>query len=272
MPRLSISSWSLHKLLGKAWYDPDGSGGYVNKSEEKAQIELLDVPAAAAKHGIGTIELCHFHFPRTDSEYLGQLKGAIANTGVELFSVLIDTGDITASDSAQKDADIRTIRFWIGVASELGAGHVRIIAGDAVADADSVALSAAELQSLANYAKSKGVVALTENFRRLAMRPETCVDLLERCAGEVGLCADFGNFPIDTRADDLAVVLPKANSIHAKAEYPDGVMDKASYQSLVRLAVDSGFDGPMSLIYQDADDVWKRIDEMRDVTLEVLEA
>ena len=270
MPRLSISSWSLHKLLGKAWYDPDGAGGYVNRSEERGEFELVDVPAQAAAHGIGTIELCHFHFPSTDDDYLGQLKDAISRASVELFSILIDTGDITASDDEQRSSDFETIRFWIDVASKLGASHVRIIAGDAEASEEAVDASVEGLRELAAYARDRGVVALTENFRRLAARPETCIDILDQCEGEVGLCADFGNFPKDTRSDDLAAVLPKANSIHAKADYPDGEMDRASYERNVKLAVDSGFDGPMSLIYQDADDVWKRIDEMKTVTEHVI--
>ena len=270
MPRLSISSWSLHRLLGKAWYDPDGNGGFVNKSEETPQIALLDVPGEAVAHGIGTIELCHFHFPSTDDSYLGALKDSVAKAGVELYSILIDTGDITASDVAAREADFKTIRGWIDIAAKVGAGHVRIIAGDAGADEQSIRLSIEGLRSLSAYAKERGVIALTENFKKLAGKPETCLEIVEQCEGSVGLCADFGNFPAGSRSEDLAAVLPKANSIHAKAEYPNGEMDQESYARNVKLAVDSGFDGPMSLIYQDSGDVWEHLDEMRDVTQEVL--
>lgn len=270
MTRLSISSWSLHRLLGKAWYEPDGNGGYVNRSDETPTIQLLDVPAEAAAHGIGTVELCHFHFPRTDEIYLQQLKGAIADAEVELFSILIDTGDITALDEDQREADFETIRKWIDIAAQLGAGHVRIIAGDQDADASSIEMSARGLSALAAYADERGVTALTENFRKLAARPVTCIEILDRCDGKVGLCADFGNFPRETRTEDLAAVLPRANSIHAKADYPDGRMDRDAYVRNVKLAVDSGFNGPMSLIYQDGDDVWESLDEMRDVTLEAI--
>ena len=254
-------------MLGKAWYEPDATGKYVNRSDEAAEIELIDVPAQAAAHGIGTIELCHFHFPATDSDYLARLKDAISRAGVELFSILIDTGDITAEDADGRAAEFETIHFWIDVASKLGAGHVRIIAGDSEASQSTVATSVEGLRDLAAYAKERGVVALTENFKRLASRPETCVEILEQCEGAVGLCADFGNFPKETRSEDLATVLPLANSIHAKADYSDGEMDRDAYTRNVKLAVDSGFDGPMSLIYQDADDIWKRLDEMRDITL-----
>ena len=43
MPELSISTWSLHRALGKAWYDrtPDG---FVNRNGDEERIKLLDVP------------------------------------------------------------------------------------------------------------------------------------------------------------------------------------------------------------------------------------
>ena len=270
MARLSISSWSLHRLLGKAWYDRDASGQFKNRSDETPSIALLDLPGEAAKHGIGTVELCHFHFPSDEASYLDALVEAVSAADVELFSILIDTGDISHHDPESRMADFDTIRYWIDVAAEVGAEYVRIIAGDAAVDETSIALSAKGLNELSVYADQQGVKVLTENFKKLAERPETVLEILERCEGRVGLCADFGNFPQESRSADLAKVLGKANSIHAKADYPDGQMDRDAYSQNVKLAVDAGFDGPMSLIYQDADDVWTRLDEMRDVTAGLL--
>lgn len=270
MPRLSISSWSLHQLLGRAWYEPDGDGEFANRRDETPQITLLDVPREAAAHGIGTVELCHFHLASTETPYLEALSSAISTAGVELFSILIDTGDIAGSDETHRIADLQTIAGWIDVAAALGAGHVRVIAGDAPVSDEAIRRSVEGLVSLAQYAKSKNVQVLTENFKQLAARPETCLQILQQCGGSVGLCADFGNFPATSRTQDLAAVLPKANSIHAKADYVDGVIEQEAYINNVRLAVEAGFDGPMSLIYQDADDVWQRLDEMKTVMEQVL--
>lgn len=266
MPRLSISSWSLHRLLGRAWYERDGNGRFTNRSDTTAEIELLDVPGEAASHGISTVELCHFHFPTVEDAYLAELRAAISEAGIELFSVLIDTGDISAADEGAREVDLEMMRRWIDVASILDAGHVRIIAGESAPSADATSRCVTGLVSLAQYAKRKDVRVLTENFKQLTARPQVCLEILERCGGEVGLCADFGNFPTETRSHDLAAILPKADSVHAKADYPDGEMDRAAYVANVQLAVDAGFDGPMSLIYQDADDVWRRLDEMKEVT------
>ena len=91
--------------------------------------------------------------------------------------------------------------------------------------------------------------------------------------GQAGVRIDFligANGQVLRRGQDLAAVLPKANSIHAKADYVDGEMNREAYTRNVMLALDAGFDGPMSLIYQDAGGVWDRLDEIRDVTLDVL--
>lgn len=257
-------------MLGKAWYVPDGNGGFANRSDEASEIALLDVPGQASGHGIGTVELCHFHFPSVESSYLDELVDAVSCADVELFSILIDTGDITHHDPESREIDLATIRYWIDIAAEVGAEHVRIIAGDAEAEEETVGLAVSGLKELAAYADGQGVKTLTENFKQLARRPETVLDIVERCEGQVGLCADFGNFPKESRSEDLAAVLPKADSIHAKADYVDGEMDRDAYQRNVMLAVDAGFGGPMSLIYQDDGGVWDRLDEMRDVTLDVL--
>ncbi|KPV48793.1 hypothetical protein SE17_36150, partial [Kouleothrix aurantiaca] len=66
MRRFAISSWSLDGAL---------NGG----------LPLLDVPAAMAAHGIGTLELCHFHLPSTDAEYLAAFRQTLAASGIELY-------------------------------------------------------------------------------------------------------------------------------------------------------------------------------------------
>tara|TARA_Y100000588_G_scaffold354379_1_gene408597 strand:+ start:16076 stop:16897 length:822 start_codon:yes stop_codon:yes gene_type:complete len=261
MPRLSISTWTLHRLLGRAWFD-EGEKGLTNRSDAPSELALTDVPRAVAEHGIGTLELCHFHFPRVEDDYLAEIRGAANDADVDLFSVLIDTGNITSEDADVRESDVAVIERWMERASHLGTSHVRIIAGDDPPTDDTVDRSVETLRKLAAYGESLGVRVLTENFKQLGSRPETVNAILDGCEGRVGLCADFGNFPRESRQEDLKQVMPRADSIHAKADYPDGVMDAETFDACVKIANDAGFDGPISLIYQDGDDVWERVDEM----------
>ena len=246
MRRVAISSWSLDGAL---------NGG----------LPLLDVPAAMAAHGIGTLELCHFHLPSTDAEYLAAFRQALAASGIELYSVLIDTGDLVSPDPARQAADHATIAGWLPIAAALGASRVRIDAGLQAPDDTIVARSAAELRGLAEVAATHGLQVITENWHATSLPPEALNAILDRCAGTVGLCADTGN--AEATADKYATleqILPRASSIHFKACYDaDGAVNAADAERCAALINAAGFDGVLTLIYGDKRDEWAHIEQLR---------
>ncbi len=275
MPRLSISSWSVHRSLGSCWYEPSNDGTLANAARLPAgrAMPLIALPATIAAHGIATLELCHFHLPSIDLAYLAELRSAIASAGVELFSVLIDTGDITHPDPTQRDTDLRITRQWIERAGLLGATHVRISAGDATATPQTIKLSADNLRDLAKYARNFRVRVITENWKTLSKRPAALLEVLDRCEGEVGLCADFGNYAGDARIEDLKTIIPRATSIHAKAPRDaNGAMNLEEFRHLLEFARQNSFDGPCSLIYGGAGDnsEWEELEILRDVVASTL--
>jgi sugar phosphate isomerase/epimerase len=258
MPRISTSSWSLHRALGRPpLYGP---GESPRGASAQAEVSLLDVPARLKQIGIDTLEIVHFHLPTTDDGYLAELRAAIEDAGVELFSVLIDAGDITHPNAGQRDADLRWICKWIDVAAKLGASHARVVAGYTPVARDGrnpkfhpvIQLSATYLRQLADYAGEQGVRVITENFRETGSRAEQLLAILELCEGKVGLCADFGNCQGPNKHLELATLFPHADSAHVKAEYVDGRMDGAELARTLSLLSAAGFDGPMSLIFDTA--------------------
>ncbi len=293
MPRISTSSWSLHRSLGKpavATPDSPPAAGPV----PGAQLSLLELPGRLAAAGIGTLEICHFHFPSTDAGYLAELKAAAQDAGVEIFSVLIDAGDITASDLDALARDLAWIRGWLDVAAAIGASHSRVIAGYASVARDGfveqnggdlrthpiIRQSAANLRSLAAYGAVQGVQVITENFRSTAERADQILAILELCDGAVGTCADFGNFP-STRSgqgkgpgkyDELAAIAPKSTSAHAKALYDgQGHPDQAEMERCLDVMAAAGFDGPISLIFDTpfhrGEDEWDNLAVLREIVL-----
>src|SRR5437868_1561869 len=108
MPRLSISTWSLHRNLGPM-YGQGEDGSLAPHDSKPGALSLLDVPNQIADRGIRTLEICHFHFPRTDNEYVLELRSALESAGVELFSILIDGGDITSTEPEKRAADMKWI-------------------------------------------------------------------------------------------------------------------------------------------------------------------
>ena len=279
MTRIMTSSWSLHRTLGQLMFQwPDPKGAPVLQGTGKGELTLMDLPAQLARRDIGMLELCHFHFARLDDEYLGELRQTLGENGVELFSILIDAGDITHPDGAQRKNEVAWIREWMQIAARCGARCVRVIAGDAepVADGDwhsaeAVRLSAQNLRELARFGSDLGVAVLTENFRAMGGKAAALNAILDLCEGEVGLCADFGNYKGPDKYDELAAILPRATSVHAKADFSEPLqMDCEDFSRCLGLAKEVDFSGPYSLIFSSPGDEWQGIEQTRLVVAEWL--
>jgi sugar phosphate isomerase/epimerase len=275
MPRFSVSSWSLHRALGPRYRPVEkGSNQLMADTETPGEISLLELPDRIAAMGIKTLEICHFHLPRLDEGYLAELRAALAGAGVELFSLLIDAGDITEPDPAARAEELAWIRGWLEIAGRCGAGQARVIAGYAelspnggdLRDHPLIRLSAKNLRDLARFSRQHGVRVITENFRALTQRPEALLSILDLCEGEVGLCADFGNYQGPAKYDELATILPQADSVHAKAHYPEaGQMDRSDFERCLELARQANFAGPYSLIFDGPGDEWSSLAQIKTV-------
>ncbi|MBU6333559.1 MAG: sugar phosphate isomerase/epimerase [Chloroflexi bacterium] len=262
MRRLSLTTWSLHRLLGA----PEIGRG-PGSPTTAAEMTLEQVPARMRQAGIETLEICHFHLTGIDDAALARMRAACDAAGIEVFSVLIDAGDVSATDARRADDDEAMIAGWIDVAARLGASHVRVIAGDAPADDHAARQrSVAALQRLAAYAAPQGIRVLTENFRTLAATAESCRAIIAAASGTVGLCADIGNFPLASRVSEFAAVAPLAESIHVKAHYSaDGTIVGSELEQCLAASVAAGFAGPYTLVYDRPGDTWSGIDTLRGI-------
>lgn len=244
MQRLSLTTWSIHPYLA------DGS------------LALLDMPARIAQAGFHTVEICHFHITDTSLSYLAQLKANAKAAGVEIFSVLIDAFDIS---QAQNAADIAQVKWWLDVASAIGATHARVVAGEAAAT-DSAALARCihALHALKTYGELRGVRVISENFKALAATPANWLAIHDALG--YGGCADIGNFAAASRVSDFAQVASKAASIHVKASYDaDGALLPAEVQACLAAARSHHFAGPTTIVYDRPGERWEGIEALRAV-------
>jgi sugar phosphate isomerase/epimerase len=246
MLRYAVSSWSLDGLLQRG-------------------VPLLEIPAQCQQHGITTLEVCHFHLPSTDAPYLQELRNRLADAGVELFSVLIDAGDIAAPDPAQRATDTAFTRNWIEIAATLGAGRVRIDAGQQPPNPEVIQRSAEQLHILAQYAGSRGVAVSTENWRATSKQPEALLAILDACPSPIGLCVDTGNAEATLdKYQALTQLLPRATSVHFKARYtPAGLTDNDDVERCLALFRAADFDGVITLIYDRKQREWEGIEQLR---------
>ncbi len=246
MSRFALSSWSLDGLL-------------------QSGVPLLDVPKRCAQHDIHTLELCHFHLPRTDAAYQQMLRQALEDAEVELSKLLIDAGDITAPDPVQRRRDVQLIHDWIDIAASLGAKEVRIDAGHQLPTPEVIEHSARGLRLCADHAAQYGLRTVTENWHATAQESATLLKILELCDGRIGLCADTGNAEASTdKYHTLAQLFPHASSVHFKAQYRAvGEIQINDVERCSHLLQQAKFDGVITLIYAEKENEWEGIEQLR---------
>lgn len=268
MTYLSVSTWSLHRLLGPLrWtvWDSEQKSQKNAIDPQPEQLTLLDLPAEAARRGFQAVEICHFHFPSTEPEYLQQLKEAFASAQISFDTLLLDYGDLTSSDEARVQSDLAYVRQWIRTASIAGAKKIRVIAGEAPAtDEEAIRTSAERLSQLSEEAAAQGVQLITENFMALTSTGDSCMKLLELAEHKFGMITDFGNFQGERKYEELLMTLPYSVSVHAKAEYDErGYPDEREFERCLEMVRQSGYDGSIVVIYDGPGDMWEGIERVK---------
>ena len=265
-PRLSVSTWSLHRQLGRPdFYGPENGKQIPVITHGRGELSLLEIPDRVAEFGINTLELCHFHLPSLDTGYLNELRGALETANVKLFSLLIDHGDITHPEYA--DRDLAWMGEWIEIAGILGSTCARVIAGKTAPSPETLEMSRNGLHKLAARADANGIRLMTENWFSILSTPENVLTLLDYLDGQVGLCLDFGNWKGETKYADLETIAPHAESCHTKAHFQAArQMDDQDYIRCLNLMQEAGFSGPHTLIYDGPDDnEWEGLTIEREV-------
>ena len=267
--RLSVSSWSVHGALGSMKIT--GPADQPNCQSPENALSLLQLPREIAHRGIETLEICHFHLPSTDDAYLAQLKSALEKSRVELWSLLIDGGDLNGENAAR---DFDWVASWIEGAGKLGAKNVRVIVGQGKPTAENLAQSIAALKQLAKMARQNNVQLMTENWFDTLSTPESVHHVFAELGDDLGLCLDFGNWDNHpNKYDDLAAIARYATSCHARADFrAPGDLDEEDFRRCLQLTLDADFHGPYTLIPSgDKGDEWAALNEAARVAREFCE-
>jgi len=261
--RLSVSSWTLHPVLGSPLF---WGVGTEPAGAPPSGLPLQELPAQIAGTGINTFELTHFHLPTLDTLYLAQLRENIEDAGLELWSFLVDDGDITGPEAAR---DEEWIADFFPVARQLGAKCVRVIAGKAAPTGPALAQSRAALGRLAAQAATHQLRLLTENWFDLLSTPRAVHSLLDGI--DVGLNFDFGNWTGPQKYYDLAQIVGIAEGSHAKAHFENDEIDEGDFERCLQLLRDAGFDGPLTLVCDNATDRWRAVAQAKAIAERYLE-
>ncbi|WP_239617770.1 sugar phosphate isomerase/epimerase family protein [Cohnella mopanensis] len=268
MSYLSISTWSLHRLLGPlrwTYWDAETGTHRTHVQDQPQTHTLLELPEQAARRGYRAIEVCHFHFPETDESYLKQLRQSFADADVSFDTLLLDYGDLTTADETRRSVDLQLYREWIDIASLCGAKQIRLIAGEAApTDVQAIRQSAMALSELNEYAATRNVQVITENFKELTSTGASCLQLLGETGSFMRMITDFGNFHGEDKYGEIASTTPYSVSIHAKAAYDEsGNPDETEFTRCLEAVKSTGYDSAYVLIYDGPGDMWEGLERIK---------
>ena len=198
MPKISVSSWSLHRHIGK-------------------DITLLDFPGIAReKFGMDAIELVDFQFQSTDRDFVDELKKNIEQNGQHVVHVAAGRGNISQRDEKQRLEDVNALHAWLELAVHFEAPAIRIDTGQQEGELD-LNITIDSYRRLAKRAKELGLKITLENHGGISGDPQNLVRIVESVGTDImGTCPDFGNFPSENRYDSLEKLAPYAVIVHAK--------------------------------------------------------
>ena len=289
MARPALSSVSLRKLEGFVTYLLDAESSKMVQApalDSTRPVEwetatpshsLLELPAEMAAHGYDCYDLSILLLPSIDRGYLAELRSAFEASNVEIFQLLIDTGEVGSPDPQESSAGIAHTRFWIEVAAELGASGVRYVPGDSEPTPENMQATAAAFRELYDFAVGHGLKPATENYRIFTTDADNLLQLVELSERDYGWIADTGNPKGPGKYEGLEKLFDGATSMHAWAlPLEDGKPDYEEFRRCLTMARDKSFDGPVMLhgvyamdSFAWAPDLWSGIDAMRDEVLAV---
>jgi sugar phosphate isomerase/epimerase len=229
----------------------------MDGSPEPQGLVLLDLPEALKRHGYGAVQICHFHLPSCAPEYLEQLRSALRKADVELEALLIDDGDLT--DPEHADQVEAWMSHWLDIAAALGATRARLLVGRAEPTPELIRECAGRLVRLANAHPSVRIVL--ENWTGVLRDARFVQTMLLETDGAVGLLIDLGNWRGPHKYEELARIASFAESCHAKCRFAGAVPDAVDFQRSLQVLKDAGYNGPLALIYDGAeDDEWAKLE------------
>ena len=281
--RAAVSSVTINRLLGfeTFLFDDESSNmvkapaidstrpdGWATKAPSHT---LLELPAEIAAQGYDCYDLSMLHLPSIDRAYLAEARAAFEDAGVEIFQLLIDTGEVGSPDAQESSAGIEHTRFFIEVAAELGASGVRYVPGDSNPTPETMQATAAAFRELFDFAAERGLKPATENYRVFTNEADNLLQLVELSERDYGWIADSGNPKEWGDQKTFAKLLPGATSMHAWApSTEDGRADMVEFRRCMTMARDAGFDGPIMLHgayamdnFAWAPDLWSGVEEFR---------
>lgn len=243
LPALSVAAEKKQGISLAAW---SFSGSFF-----QGKWKLLELPGILRdKLGITALEHVNQFFENPTLTYLGRLKKACADAGVQSTILMVDGEGGTASpDAAERKRAAIAHRKWFDAGHELGCYAVRCnVYGGAQnwkADRDLVSRAAETMHMMLDYAKESGLDLIVENHGGASSDPDVLVALVKKVNHpKFGLLCDLGNWNKgDDRYASSRKILPYAKGLSVKGTWGPDTDPEFDAEKLVKVALDFGYVG-----------------------------
>ena len=238
------------------------------KDGTPARLDMLRFVDYCADHGCDGAELTSYYFPTPLSEeYLSGVRRRAHLRGVTVSGTAVGN-DFCHPPGAKREAEQGLVRDWIAHASILGAPHIRVFAGDARGrnPAEAKRLCIEALKDAAVEAGKRGILLGVENHGGIVSEASDLLEIVEAVGSPwVGINLDTGNFHTADPYADLARCAPWAVNVQLKTHvHPRGSRgtQPADLDRVFRILHDSGYQGWVTLEYEEPKDPWVRVPEI----------
>lgn len=247
MIKLSIASWSFHRLLEAGQQD---MFKYILDSKELGATQLDPWNGHLAPLVVHDREIKAAGVPSPllsadEFSYLAQVKAAAQRVGLSFGCLAVDGAHIY-DESAEARALNRSVAYrWLDAARFLECDQVRIDAGGPEAMPDDVfAWIVDGYRDLLARAKSLGIELLIENHWGPSNNPDHVVKLLDALPG-LGLLFDTNNWIKARQEEAWETCAPYARSVHIKTFSFDENGDEPSVNiaKAIRVLQAAGYKG-----------------------------
>lgn len=246
------------------------SSWVFSRAVQAGELTLLDFPKMAREeYGVDSIEVHSPHFTSQSAEYLNELRRRIADAGLRVRNVAVDTGVVYDPDPDTRRTNREALKQWLHVGRAIGSQAARVHSGEvAMGDAAGLAALTEGYRELLAEAAGCGVKLVLENHSGLSHHPAGLRYILGVLdAPHLATCPDTGNSEADDWEEVLDLLAPKAHSVHVKilsydpsgvqpVKRRDGSLCLQDLRKSFRSLADAGFSGQLTYAFtaRDADE------------------
>lgn len=273
--KFSLNMYSLNMNIN-AW---------MRESDSAPQLNTMDAIRWAAEAGFDAVDLTCYYIPGYSNttmptlpekeivKYARNIKKLCRKLDIEISGTGIQN-NFADPNKSRRETDVERIKFWIGIAAEMGAPVIRIFAGPPPADInregwEKIARErmVPHIQEVADFAKENypQVRIGLQNHGGMLATANQVIQVLEWIDRDnVGVINDTGFYRDFMSTDasgydwykDISLVLPYTNNFQIKKK-PGGAETKEpmDLERLVRLIRQSPYRGylPVELLWLNRD-------------------